>query len=104
MNNSDIQLYTIVNNQLHEITVISVNKADWSAIVSCKYTKPFYGWDGMDEVYNWKAGGIVSLSDIYFFDPETLNLRITPIEETRRLSLGDPFIVHVNRVPQQANV
>lgn len=92
---TNIQLYTVINDKLHEVSVLTVDKLNWSALVTAKYTQPFNGWDSWEEVYRNLAAGWVSLSSLLFFDAETHSLRVIPIEDQRRMSLGSAF-VHSN--------
>lgn len=103
MDKTDIQLYTVINDKLHEVSVLTVDKLNWSALVTAKYTKPFNGWDGWEEVYRNLPTGWVSLSSLLFFDFESRSLRVIPIEDQRRMSLGSPF-VHANSLQQIESV
>jgi len=87
----DIKLYAEIRGELHEITVINVNKTDWTAFVSCKNSKPFFGWDGWDEVYTHKSSGVVSLSAI----SDEFG-RVIPLEAARLAKLSVPVEFHNN--------
>lgn len=104
MDTSDKQFFTVINGQLHEITVDEVDKVNWSATITCKYTKPFYRWDSAIDDYGWLASGWVSLSDILHFDAGSTMLRVVPIEADRLAGLGIPVEFHANTVAPQPAV